>query len=488
MMNVKSIFRPILLKLLKLTEEKKPILEKRKDELHFFQAHIPIWLWIFIDYVVIFIVFSFRFNFEAAKLVSILLFESFIFLFLFLYLKYYFGSYFKREVIGLISVLFIVLIIINEIIQRNPHLSLYLTPFASVGILLYLLTNSRVSIVCIFAISLILSIFEGLNFDLFIFGFAGGVTSIFVLRNVRSRDEILKAGLYVIGINIITILSLFLIKRGVFFQLGTDLIWAIGNGLFSVILALGLLPFLEKIFFLTSDIKLLELADFNQPLLKRVIIEAPGTYHHSLMVGNLAEAAANLIGANSLLARVASYYHDIGKLFKPEYFIENQQSTFKSKHEDLSPNMSSLILISHVKEGINLAKKYKLPRPIIDIIEQHHGTSLIYYFYQKALEEYKTSHVEESKYRYPGPKPKTKEAAIVMLADIVEAASRTLEAPSYERISELVNKVINNKFIDEQLNDCDLTLLDLRKIAQSFIHTLVSTHHGRIEYPEESEK
>ncbi len=219
------------------------------------------------------------------------------------------------------------------------------------------------------------------------------------------------------------------------------------------------------------------------------MLEAPGTYHHSLLVGNLVETAADLIGANSLLARVGAYYHDIGKLTKAEYFIENIPA-LKSKHDALTPTMSSLILVSHVKEGVTLAREHKLDKAIIDIIEQHHGTCLIHFFYQRALralEEYKMEKIEEGTYRYPGPKPKTREAALVMLADAVEAASRSLEEPTHRKIREIVNKIINNKFIDEQLNDCNITLANLHRIAESFIHSLVGIYHPRIDYPEYEE-
>jgi putative nucleotidyltransferase with HDIG domain len=205
--------------------------------------------------------------------------------------------------------------------------------------------------------------------------------------------------------------------------------------------------------------------------LKRVMVEAPGTYHHTIIVGNLAENASELIGANSLLVRAGAYYHDIGKLKNPEYFAENREGLL-SKHDDLTSSMSILILISHVKERVDLARECKLQRPIINIIEQQHGTSLIHYFYHKALEENKGSKVVEEKYRYPGPKLRGKEAAIVMLADAVEATSRTVEEPSYERLKNVVDKVINDKSTDGQLDDCNITLVNLHEIAESFAHTL----------------
>ncbi|GAH08487.1 unnamed protein product, partial [marine sediment metagenome] len=226
---------------------------------------------------------------------------------------------------------------------------------------------------------------------------------------------------------------------------------------------------LETFFSRITNIKLIELADFHQPVLKRLMSEAPGTYHHCLMVASLAERAAETIDANSLLTRVGAYYHDIGKLIKPEYFVENQAS-MGNPHETISPSMSGLVVISHVKEGINLARKYDLDKPIINLIQEHHGTSLLHLFYQKALQE-KGKAINENEFRYPGPKPRTKESAILMLADSCEAACRTIEEANPGRIEEMVKKIVNNKFIDGQFDDSPITLSDLNKIAHNMIAT-----------------
>jgi len=232
----------------------------------------------------------------------------------------------------------------------------------------------------------------------------------------------------------------------------------------------------------------LELADFHHPLLERLIQEAPGTFHHSLIVGNLSESAAKTIGANSLLTRVGAYYHDIGKLLKPEYFSENQNKG-NSRHDNLSPQISKLVIIKHVKGGLQLAKEYRINPAVIDFIAQHHGTSLVYYFYLRALEnQQENAEVEEEGYRYPGPKPKSKETAIVLLADSVEAAVRSVKEPSAKDIEEIVHKVINNKFIDGQLDECDLKLKDLEKIAAVFTKLLCGIYHNRATYPENSPK
>jgi putative nucleotidyltransferase with HDIG domain len=258
----------------------------------------------------------------------------------------------------------------------------------------------------------------------------------------------------------------------------------------------------EHAFQITTDISWLEASDLNHPLLRRMTIEAPGTYHHSLVVANLAEAAAEAIGANATLCRVCAYFHDVGKLVKPEYFTENMNFE-RNPHEDLAPTMSALIIVAHVKEGVDLALKYKLNQRIIDIIQEHHGTSLVYYFYKRALQQHEDARaggkimnlrehdipeVREESFRYSGPKPQTKESAIVSLADAVESASRSLEKPTPAKIEQLVNDIIDQRVADHQLDECDLTLSDIRIIADRFRFTLMTMLHSRIAYPKQESK
>ena len=308
------------------------------------------------------------------------------------------------------------------------------------------------------------------------------------VQNCRERKKMVASGLK------LGLLSMFLsVSVGIFTadHIGTQLIWdgAFGflGGLGSSIIALGLAPLVEIAFGYTTDITLLELANLDRPILKRLMIEAPGTYHHSMVVGSLVEAAASEIGANPLLAKVSAYYHDIGKVKKPPYFIENQTSG-RNKHDKLAPSMSSLILIAHVKDGVEIAKEHKLGKVIIDIIQQHHGTSLISYFYEKAKQLKGEDAVKIDDFRYPGPRPQTKEAGLVMLADVVEAASRTLENPTPARIQGLVQHLINKVFSDGQLDNCELTLRDLHLIAKSFNKILYGIHHHRIEYGDAASK
>jgi putative nucleotidyltransferase with HDIG domain len=264
----------------------------------------------------------------------------------------------------------------------------------------------------------------------------------------------------------------------------------------------GAVPILEHLFQITTDISWLEASDLNHPLLRRMTIEAPGTYHHSLVVANLAESAAEAVGANGTLCRVCSYFHDVGKLVKPEYFTENMNFE-RNPHDDLAPTMSALIIIAHVKEGVDLALKHKLNHRIIDIIQEHHGTSLVYYFYQRAVQQQEDARaggkimnmreedipeVREESFRYSGPKPQTKESAIVSLADIVESASRSIEKPTPQKVEQLINELIEERIADGQLDECDLTLGDLRVIAERFRFTLMTMLHTRIAYPKPESK
>jgi len=265
--------------------------------------------------------------------------------------------------------------------------------------------------------------------------------------------------------------------------------WGGINGVLCVIVSLALLPFLESFFSRITPITLLEVGDFNKPLLRRLMIEAPGTYHHTLLVSALAEQAAEAIGANSLLCRVGMYYHDVGKLEHPEYFIENQTMRRNAKdkpemHDKLNPSISSLVIVSHVKDGVALARSYNVPEEIVRFIPEHHGTSLIKYFYMQALEQDDEETPPSDAYRYPGPRPHSKETVIGMLADSVEAASRAMDEPTYERLKGLVAKIVNSKYMDGQFDEAPVTLEDLRKIIDSFAAALSAIYHVRIEYPE----
>ncbi|MBI5641333.1 MAG: HDIG domain-containing protein [Nitrospirae bacterium] len=316
-----------------------------------------------------------------------------------------------------------------------------------------------------------------------IYAFVGSLTAAFSVIRCKRRSALLRGGFYVVLANVVIALILLISKQ----QLFTDrapsaVVFAIFSGITVSSIVSVLLPFLEYAFKITTDISLLELLDLNQPLMKMLMINAPGTYHHSVIVGNLVESASEAVGVNPLLARVSSYYHDIGKIKMPEYFIENQGGS-PSKHDKLTPHMSSMIITSHVKEGVDLARQYKLPHSVIDIIRQHHGDALITYFFQKAREHTHENVPLEEDYRYPGPKPQTRVAALVMMADAVEAASRVLNDPTPARISALVEKIINHIFLDGQLDECELTLKDISEIKRRFTYILTGIFHKRIDYP-----
>lgn len=387
-----------------------------------------------------------------------------------------------------LGLLFLLGIASAELLKEYATLSPYAVPVAAIAMLVSLLYHD-LELCLIFSAAL--SMFVGMIYqgDLYLATvlMIGGILASILVWQARRRSKIITAGFYV-GLIQAVCVSTLLYQHGIkpAFILKACLTPFL-NGIVSSFLVAGLLPVFEFLFKAVTNISLLELADFNHPLLKRLVLEAPGTYHHSLMVGNLAEMASEAVGANALLARVGAYYHDIGKLEKPEYFSENQDK-WTSKHEELSASMSKLVIMDHVKTGAELARKNRLNHAIIDFIMQHHGTSLVFYFYRRALERTEDNEeVKEEVFRYPGPKPMTKETAIVLLADSVEAACRALEEPTAERISDLIHRIINNKFIDGQLDSCDLTLKDLEKISAIFIHILVAFYHSRIDYPEENQ-
>jgi putative nucleotidyltransferase with HDIG domain len=405
--------------------------------------------------------------------------------------------------ITLLTIFLIVMIsvIVSEEIARgskyikylNPRVLLFAVPVASGAMLVSVFIGRGAAATFSLTASVLACLALGRQIDFFIYFFISSLVGSAGADKFRERGAFIKTGLKVGAANIVMALSIGAL-HGSLFTLETPIAIATAffGGILVGVIASGLLPLVEMSFGYTSDIKLLELASLDQPLLQELMVQSQGTYHHSVIVSNMVEATAKSINANPLLARVAAFYHDIGKATKPLYFIENQTDR-ENKHEKLAPSMSSLILISHVKDGVELAKKHKLGKEIIDIIEQHHGTSLISFFYEKAKEqaekkEGKSIQIKEENFRYPGPKPQTKEAGLVMLADAVEAASKTLINPTSARIQGMVQKIINKMFSDGQLDECELTLKDLHNIAKSFNKTLSGIFHHRIEYPESAAK
>ena len=379
---------------------------------------------------------------------------------------------------------------LSEVLTLNSTLPIQMSttwfgiPLASGAMIVCVFMGIAVAMPIAMVMAVSFAVIFGNSLPYFLYFMISGTMAAYWIQNCRERKVFIIAGakLGLLNILLVTAIDFYLADLS-----GSKLLtdWAFGflGGIGAGIVTAGLVPLVEIAFGYTTDISLLELANLDRPILRRLMIEAPGTYHHSVIVGSLVEAAASEIGANHLLAKVCGYYHDIGKINKPLYFIENQTNG-KNKHDKLAPSMSGLILIAHVKEGVEIAKDHKLGQDIVDTIRQHHGTSFIKFFFEKAKQLKGEDQVNIDDFRYPGPKPQTREAGLVMLADVVEAASRTLDNPTPSRIQGLVQNLINNIFSDGQLDECELTLKDLHKIARSFNKILYGIHHHRIEYSE----
>lgn len=360
----------------------------------------------------------------------------------------------------------------------------YIIPVSISSLMTAILFGIDLSLIITLFISIFFGILMGFNHFFFIYSLLGGVVAGLFGSNVRYRLHFFKviAPVGIISIVLISLWHLIGLKLTIL-SLLQNYCLVMGSVFISVLLTMFLLPVFERLFDITTDMTLVELADMNHPILKRLSIEAAGTYNHSVLVGNLAESAALKIGANALLARVASYYHDIGKIAKADYFVENCLTLNDSRHLGLEPSASANIILDHVKDGVELAQKNNLPKVIQDVIIQHHGNSTVSFFYEKALEQDPDKHVQEQDFRYPGPVPQTREAAIIMLADSVEAAARSLGTSSPDLLRELVNRIIKDKFVTSQLDQSDLTLRDLDEIVEGFMPVLQGIFHSRIEYP-----
>ncbi|RKD34730.1 HD family phosphohydrolase [Thermohalobacter berrensis] len=392
---------------------------------------------------------------------------------------------FERRTINDVKHLVILSIIILSVILISKGISGisgYLIPISAATMLISILIDAKLAILINFVLAIIIGMITGNDVNNIIMLLIGGTVGAFGVINTNQRHNIFLTGLIVGVANVLTILSFGLIADVRIQELLSKVIYGLLNGLFSSILTIGSLPLWESIFSILTPLKLLELSNPNHPLLKKLLLEAPGTYHHSIIVGNLSEAAAEAIEGNTLIARVGAYYHDVGKLKRPYLFKENQFNN-ENPHNKLNPSLSTLIITSHVKDGVEMAQKYKLPNVITNIIREHHGNTLVAYFYHKALNCENNEHIDEDNFRYDGPKPQTKEAAIIMMADSVEAAVRSMKNPTKGKIEKLVREIIKNKLNDGQLDECNLTLKDLDVIANAFSNVLLGIFHERIEYP-----
>lgn len=371
----------------------------------------------------------------------------------------------------------------------------YLAPAALGTMLITLLLDIHLAIISsfIFTImgSVILNTASNQLFD-FKYGFfiiVVSLASVFSIHRASQRSTILKAGIMVSLFGSLSVIAVLMLTE----QLDRmpfiySIAFAFASGLLTAVLVIGLMPFFEVTFGILSALKLVELSNPNHPMLRKLLTETPGTYHHSVMVGNLSEAAAEAIGADGLLCRVGSFYHDIGKTKRPNYFIENQ-TNIENPHDTIDPKLSKSIIVAHARDGVDMLKAHNIPKPIRDIAEQHHGTTSLKYFYHKALKQAEEQGVEptftEDDFRYPGPKAQSKEAAVVGIADCVEAAVRSLRNPTVEHVEAMIHKIIKSRLDDNQYNECDLTLKELDKVAQSLKESVIGIFHSRIEYPDD---
>lgn len=397
----------------------------------------------------------------------------------------------KKEILIDTKLVFLILLLnLLSVISARvfTFVSLFIIPIACAPILMTVFLDSKISIVINSLNLLFVAVIVGFDPQVILIGIVSTIVSSTTLKKVSQRNDILYSTVYVAAAVAVVILSSGILLSNNIKQILLDVILAVFGAFISGILAMGLLPFLESSFSLVTNMKLLELSNPNNPLLKRLLMEAPGTYHHSVMVANLAEVAAEEVGANPMLVRVGAYYHDVGKIKRPFFFGENQLGG-TNPHDKISPTLSTTIIISHVKDGLELAKEYDIPKVVSDMIVQHHGTTLVKYFYYTLKNSSENpDEIREEDFRYPGPKPQSKEAAIIMMADSVEAAVRSIQEPTLEKIEDMVNNIVKDKMNSNQLNECDLTFRELEVIKACFLRVLKGIYHHRIEYPTEKGK
>lgn len=410
-------------------------------------------------------------------------------IYLHLFRKRIFWNNRKLALIGLLILLEGFFAYLTRVVNlTSPVEYLIFVPAASM--LLTIIFDSRVGFYGTAIMAFLAAGIRGNDYDVAIASLVAGALSVYTVRDVRNRSQIIRSVGFIFLGYALTILALGMERIEPWSNILEALTFALANSIISPVLTFGLLIFFEQFFRVTTDLTLIELGHFNHPLLKMLSEKAPGTYHHSMTMASLAEAAASAVGANEVLARVGAYFHDIGKIEKPTYFVENQRGT-RNRHDKLAPRMSSLIIQNHVKKGMMLAREHNLPEEVVDFIPQHHGTTRIDYFYRKALmladssdDETKIDEINDQDYRYPGPKPQTKETGILMLADSIEAAARTLEDPSPQKLEVLIDDLFKKRFEEGELDECPLTLKDLTKIKKAFLGVLVGVYHGRVKYPE----
>ena len=408
--------------------------------------------------------------------------------YLFYFRKDIFNNNLKMALVSSLMILVCFFAFMSMRLKVNSPIE-FLIFISVASILLTIIFDSRLAFYVIVVTTYLVAAIRGGDYTIAFISFCGSVLAIYSVRDIKQRSQIFRSFFFILGGYLVAVLAIGLDRSEGISKIAVNVAYIGVNAIMSPVIAYGLLIFYERVFKITTDLTLLELADFNQPLLRELSAKAPGTFHHSIVMGNLAEEAAASIGANRILARVGCYYHDIGKIAKPEFFVENQLERI-NKHENMNPNLSARVIINHVKEGIEFARKNKLPQEVIDFIPMHHGTTLVSFFFNKA----KTSAIPDREdvldyiFRYPGPKPQTKETAIAMLADTVEASTKAIEDPTPKKLEDKIDETIKKRFIEGELDECELTLRDLTRIKKSFLKILVGIYHQRIKYPEEKKQ
>jgi len=419
------------------------------------------------------------------KFLHISFFITILAIYLFLFRKKIFYDNTKIVLISIIVVFVsFVTYLINHIAINAPIHFLIFVPAASM--IFTIVFDSRVGFYLTVILSLIVGALRGNDYTFMAMNFIAGGLSVYTVRDIKNRTQIFRSFLFILIGYTASILAFGLERFAPAESMLIEFAFAASNALISPVLTYGLLIFFERLFNITTDLTLLELSNFDRPLLRELARKAPGTFNHSMTMGTIAEAAAEKIGANALLARVGAYYHDIGKTIEPQGFVENQMNS-QNLHENLPPEESAKLIVKHVNEGIELARQHKLPQELIDFIPMHHGTTVSTYFYEKAKNLYGDEKVIMDDYKYPGPKPNTKETVIVMLADGCESAVRSISEPDALKVENMINNIFNSRLKESQLDDAPITFSDISKMKEAFLSILISQHHRRIKYPKQDE-
>jgi len=427
---------------------------------------------------------------QATTFIGKMMLSAFLLFFFFAYLQTYRSQIYNDiKLIALVGVIIIMHLALAHLIVYKLGWSEFFVPMSIAAMIFTVVFDGRIAFIIMVTLTLLTGIILSNNIPFIVANLFVSSLTIYTVRRLRSRSQILWSILAVTSGYVAVIAVFQMIKFSSWESVMEHMIFATANGILSPLLSYGLLVLIERVFKITTNLTLLELLDFNNKLLSKLAMKAPGTFKHSIDVGNLAVAAAEAVGANSLLARVGAYYHDIGKAEKPEYFIENQLRG-TNKHEKLSPRLSATVIVAHVKDGIKLADENRLPSIVADFIPMHHGRTRVEFFYQQALERAKEtdSEINEADFRYPGPRPNSKETGILMIAEAVEAASRSLKSPNPQRIEALMDTIIESRIKSGELINCPLTFRDLEIIKGAMMPVLTGSMHERVEYPGQRQK